>query len=647
MRSRLPLTATAALLAFILTSSPSCALTGGPPPAAPATTAPLYSVVKDDNGVWWFQGPDGSRFYSLGVNNIEPEPSIPPRPDSDYYNPVPTEFKGDTDAWASFVRNFLTELGFNTAGAWSSTVLPTNERFVATPILYVVLHDDTRCLAPLQPDFESFVLQNVKDSIAKLPGREGLLGVFLDNEMPWFGKTGFHYIPTYTLLELAFELPTDDARHKAALEFLQSRHGSVESLAAAYGQPVHSWDDVTVKLLRGSTSREAATDREQFTAMLAERFFEVSSRIVRQELPGVLILGPRFPGDAPDTVIRAAGKYCDVISVNDYRFAPEADENTLARFWLLGGRPLMHTDFSFRARANASGNLNTYGVGPVFDTQADRAAAYAALVSDTATVPYVIGSHWFGFADQSPQGRFDGEDGNYGIVDIHNEPYPEMVAAMKATNASVPALHASTKRVMPTELRPRMAASYSPGQHPERPPTLGLIGDWVGPPETWAAPDAKISWEMTAGELVLKYEAGTQYGAGINLFGPKANAIGHGRSLATDLDGYASILIDVTAPKGLQLNIVLAEAGSATIWTPKFDTSAGDDGEAFTSIPLFGTGVRTTHRLPIDGLLLQQFYGNQAGARRIDMQAVRSLGLVVSGEPGTGTVVVHRLELVR
>ena len=229
----------------------------------------------------------------------------------------------------------------------------------------------------------------------------------------------------------------------------------------------------------------------------------------------------------------------------------------------------MHVDFSFRARANASGNLNTYGVGPVFDTQADRAAAYAALVSDTATVPYVIGSHWFGFADQSPQGRFDGEDGNYGIVDIHNQPYPEMVAAMKATNARVPALHASTKRVMPTELRPRMAASYSPGQRPERPPTLGLLGDWVGPPETWAAPDAKMSWEMRAGELVLNYESGTQYGAGINLFGPKANAIGHGPSLATDLDGYASILIDVTAPKGLQLNIVLAEAGSGTIWTPR------------------------------------------------------------------------------
>lgn len=141
-----------------------------------------------------------------------------------------------------------------------------------------------------------------------------------------------------------------------------------------------------------------------------------------------------------------------------------------------------------RARNNASGNLSSYGVGAVLDTQAERAAAYAALVSDTATVPYVVGSHWFGFADQSPQGRFDGEDVNYGIVEIHNKPYTELLAAVKTTNARVPALHASTRRVMPTELRPRMAASYVPGQHPERPPTLGLLGKWVGPPKTWAAP---------------------------------------------------------------------------------------------------------------------------------------------------------------
>jgi hypothetical protein len=58
--------------------------------------------VKDDNGVWWFQGPDGSRFYSLGVNNIEPEPFMP-RPGSDYYNPVPTEFKGDTNMIAALL----------------------------------------------------------------------------------------------------------------------------------------------------------------------------------------------------------------------------------------------------------------------------------------------------------------------------------------------------------------------------------------------------------------------------------------------------------------------------------------------------------------------------------------------------------------
>lgn len=152
---------------------------------------------------------------------------------------------------------------------------------------------------------------------------------------------------------------------------------------------------------------------------------------------------------------------------------------------------------------------------------------------------------------------------------------------------------------------------------------------------------------MAAADMVLTYDAGSQYGAGINIFGPKASALAAGPAFATDLDGYASILLEVTAPKGLQLNIVLAEAGAAPPSTARFDTSAGDDGEAFLSVPMYGDGSRSIHRLPIGGLIKQQFFGNQRGASRIDMQAVRNIGIQVSGEPRAGEVTVHRLELVR
>lgn len=618
-----------------------------PPSAEFAPTR--YTVVKDDRGVWWFQSPSGDRFYSLGINNVTSEP-YSPRPGTQYYDPVPGEFKGDLSAWASSIAKLLTSHGFNTAGAWSSSSIPTSKQLHTTPVLYVVANEHERCLTPLRADFEDFVRTTTRAAIAKLPtNREHIIGVFLDNEMAWFGKSGWDEIPTYTLLEQAFSLPRSDERRAAAIKFLQSRHGTIESLAKAYVRPIDSWDNIDVPYLSACIAPATMADRDAFTAMLGERFFETTTRIVRAELPGTLILGTRFPGNAPESVIRSCGKYCEVVSVNEYRFEPTIDERNLARFYVLGGRPLMHTEFSWRAKQNASGNPNSRGAGAIVETQADRAAAYSSFVGEMATVPYVIASHWFEFADQSPQGRFDGENSNYGIVDIRNRPYTELLEAMKATNARVPELHAATKRTTPTSLPPRREVTYTPGQHPGRAPTLDLLGEWVAEPELWGAPDARLQWLRgeKPSELILTFDTGSQYGAGINIFGPVASKLDHGPRFATDLDGYATIVLDATAPKGLQINIVVAEAGAAASSSTKFDTSAGDDGEGYVSLPLVGEGERHTYKLPIAGLFKQKFFGNQAGQNRIDMQAVRVVGIQASGTPQTGRIVVHGFRLER
>jgi hypothetical protein len=605
-----------------------------------------YRVVRDDAGVWWFESPAGERFYSLGVCNVSPEP-YKPKPGTKFYDPVPTQFGGNVRAWGEHVRTLLLSHGFNTLGAWSSVHIPTDERLHITPVLYVVQNEGTRCLAPLRKDFEAFVEANLTEAIGKLPAREHILGVFLDNEMPWYGRSGWDDIPTYTLLEQAIELPQGDERRAGTLAFLKSRHASIAAFNDAWLLEVKSWEALTLADLRLSTSPAATADRLAFTEMLAERFYEHTTKRVRERLPGLLILGTRIPGNAPDPVIKACGKYCDVMSVNEYRTEPRASVTTLTRFWLLGGKPIMHTEFSWRGKDNASGNPNSRGAGAVLPAQADRAAAYSSLVEDIATVPYVIASHWFEFADQSPQGRFDGEDSNYGIVNIDNKPYVELLSAMKATNARVHTLHATTTRQMPKVLPELVGVQYSPGQHPARPPTLSLLAEWTQPPELWGAPDASMRWKRDGDALVLDYSAGESYGCGINIFPPKHPPADRDTRFVGDLDGYAFIVLTAKAPRGVQLNFVLAEAGAASSSAPGFDRSAGDDGEGFISPPFMGTGKVETYRLPIDRLIKQKFFGNQSGANRVDMQALRNTGVQVSGSPNKGEVRIERLALER
>ena len=48
--------------------------------------------------------------------------------------------------------------------------------------------------------------------------------------------------------------------------------------------------------------------------------------------------------------------------------------------------------------------------------------------------PQIIGAHWFKHADQPATGRSDGEDNNWGFVNIHDEVYPDLFLRMASVH---------------------------------------------------------------------------------------------------------------------------------------------------------------------------------------------------------------------
>jgi agarase len=66
---------------------------------------------------------------------------------------------------------------------------------------------------------------------------------------------------------------------------------------------------------------------------------------------------------------------------------------------------------------------NTKGAGLVVATQALRAEGYKNYTTILAKLPYVIGFHWFEWFDEPVEGRaLDGENSNYGLVNINGKP---------------------------------------------------------------------------------------------------------------------------------------------------------------------------------------------------------------------------------
>jgi agarase len=56
-----------------------------------------------------------------------------------------------------------------------------------------------------------------------------------------------------------------------------------------------------------------------------------------------------------------------------------------------------------------------------------------------------VGYHWFEHCDEPKEGRFDGENCNYGVVNIHDEVYVDLTRAMTEINAQVETLHGGSK----------------------------------------------------------------------------------------------------------------------------------------------------------------------------------------------------------
>ena len=91
-------------------------------------------------------------------------------------------------------------------------------------------------------------------------------------------------------------------------------------------------------------------------------------------------------------------------------------------------------EYSFTSYQNSSGDPDTsVGSYVMADTQQQRADQYenfiAPLYEDT---PELVGDDWFQYVDEPANGRTgDGENYDFGMIDVDGTPYPTMVAAMQ------------------------------------------------------------------------------------------------------------------------------------------------------------------------------------------------------------------------
>jgi hypothetical protein len=337
--------------------------------------------------------------------------------------------------------------------------------------------------------------QIARDQILPLRDDPRLLGYYSDNEMGWWNAT---------LLKLTLEQsPASGQRQRLVTLLRETYHHDWGALLKDFEvEDAASFQDLDLrgKLFLRPGSEGVRTYRK-FLAMMAERYYRLVREIIRAYDSRGLILGDRYQSFYYPEVARSCGPQVDTVSGN---LNAAWSDGTFPRYYLstlraLTSRPVIVSEYYMTAQQNRSGNRNDAGIFPRVRTQRERADGFRTTVLELLRTPYVIGADWFQYYDEPAHGRFDGENYNFGLVDIYDRPYEPLTRAAAALNLAA---------VKARELPPRANAFQGIPPAPANPlgefePLLALkrwdrVRGFVPPASRFPIADLYMCWDKSA-----------------------------------------------------------------------------------------------------------------------------------------------------
>jgi hypothetical protein len=343
---------------------------------------------------------NGKRFFSVGVNCIK----IADDPGQIVGDPYYNEVSQGENKWAAEVKSRFDQWGFNTVGPFSSEFLSCD--FLYTHSIYFGNYDKnaSHMLCDVfSEEYEKIIDQYAKQECEKHKDNKNLIGYFISNELKIFGDLPWKPHRN-SLLDIYLRLPSDSPGHRKVVDFIRKTEGM-----------------------------DSNKQKDVWVGIVLTQYMKICSQAIKRYDQNHLILGTRFAAIPPDEAVLAVAEYSDVLSFNLYN----NDFSLVDRWHSLTGKPIMITEFSWRAVENKTGNKNVHGPDVTVNTDKDRAHNYTEYLNKIINRPFCIGIQWFQYFDEPASGRGNdgyGEDGAYGIVSVKNEIYEELALAMSKMN---------------------------------------------------------------------------------------------------------------------------------------------------------------------------------------------------------------------
>lgn len=451
----------------------------------------FFRTVKLGNG-WWLVDPEGYLFFSSGVTTVAsvvrtdasgaasmktgisgrehffgglPPPGDPARTLGLLANETATVTSGDYQGQRPLAANFfainalrqfpgaasseeslrattsalaferLQSWGFNTISGWSDPDLfvRPGRRPYTHVLIYThpgLINGVVTWLDYFRDQFAINLRARLQQELGTTIGDPWNLGFYIDNERDWTKSN----VSARDLGLATLASPPETLERYAKQAFrdqLQAKYSTITALNNQWGVNYASWDDFISRrdVVPGATA--SAEDMTAFESLYAETYFRTCLEIMREVAPQHLYLGNRFTTGGRDPLVKLAGQYADVLTVNIY--GSTVNSTFLSRLGPDG--PVMSTEFHFWSRDTGLFSA-AVSSSSVRNTQADRAAAMKGYISSAIDHSRFVGTHWFQYFDYPTSGRLNSRNmnSNLGLVATTNLPYRDMVAAAREVN---------------------------------------------------------------------------------------------------------------------------------------------------------------------------------------------------------------------
>ena len=427
----------------------------------------FFRLAQAD-GVWWLVTPEGERFFSIGVNHIDPNLLLTEADTEASLTKYGADLRdaenrapGDSEAAHKFMEESMDNIqawGFNSLGGQNQ--VPQNRLpYVATFRPAIIENWPIKKSFP--DPFSPATVKMVDEKASKWAATRKLdpliIGVTTTAMPLWATNPDRIHEWVKTLMNLPAKAPGKIAFMKV----LKAHYPKPEGAGAAYGVKAESWADLAnrKKWPKPKDRARVLKDQDAMLQAIAAAWYPLVTQAVRKHMPNHLFLGDKIVPfrDLPEWLVPIVAENFDIMYFQWYDNA-DAQMARLQKIYGQTGKPVIMGDSSF---AFPNERVPKPKGVPV-ENQAAVGTTYAAYMAVMANEPWFIGWHHCGYMEGAPDLARIGPliARQNGFIRPDGTIYEETVTAVKAANKAAFGQHMAAKGV------PTQAAATEPGPTP-------------------------------------------------------------------------------------------------------------------------------------------------------------------------------------